>query len=287
VIFAVPRGLNRWKATEFRQFILYTAPVVLQNIINNECYLHFLCLHVSFRILLTPNIAIDLLNFVEKLLSYFVQKFSEIYGAEFISMNVHNLLHIVDDYKKFGSVDNCSCFPFENFMKTLKKMIRKHEKPLEQVIKRYNELQTFGITNLNKPNKNIEYLKPYSGGLLSEGCNGPEFKIVIKNNIKINIKSSADIYIGYSVDGRLNIFKILNICCDKSKAKVFVAQAFNKIQPFYINPINSLKLGIGIVDELSNHIVRINIEKCNYSKYMILNNGTNKIAFPILHTTDH
>lgn len=166
-------------------------------------------------------------------------------------------------------------------------MIRKHEKPLEQVINRYNEIETFGITNLNKPNKKIEYLKPYSGGLLSERWNGPEFKIAIKNNIKINIKSSADIYIGYCLDGRLNIFKILNICCDKSKVKVFVAQAFNKIQPFYIKPINSLKLGIAIVDELSNHMVRINIEKCSYLKYMILNNGISKIAFPILHTADH
>lgn len=117
----VLRGLNevnRWKATEFRQFLLYTGPVVLQGIINNEGYLHFMCLHVSFRILLTSNIGINLVNFVEKLLSYFVHKFYEIYGAEFISMNVHNLLHIVDDYIKFGSLDNCSCFPFENFMKT-------------------------------------------------------------------------------------------------------------------------------------------------------------------------
>jgi len=284
----VPRGLNevsRWKATEFHQFLLYTGPVVLKDIINNECYQHFICLHVSFRIFLTSNVSIDLVNFTEKILSYFVQKFHEIYGREFISLNVHSLLHIVDDYKRFGSLDNCSCFPFENFMKTLKKMIRKHEKPLEQVVKRYSEFQTFGETKLNKINDVIEYLKPYNKGPFLEGCHGPAFRIVIKSNIKINIKSSADIYIGYILEDRLNIFKIVSICFNKNnETKVFLAQAINKIQPFYKKPINSLKLGIAIVDELSKYLIEIEVEKCNYSKYMIINYDNSKIAFPILHS---
>ncbi|KAE9523937.1 hypothetical protein AGLY_015584 [Aphis glycines] len=69
-----PRGLNevlRWKATKFRQFLLYTGPVVLKIIINDNCYLHFVCLHISFRILLTQNSSSDLIEFVEKLLIYF------------------------------------------------------------------------------------------------------------------------------------------------------------------------------------------------------------------------
>jgi hypothetical protein len=53
--------------------------------------------------------------------------------------NIHGLLHLVDDYDRFGSLDNCSTFSFENYMKVLKSMIRKPDKPLEQVIIRYNE----------------------------------------------------------------------------------------------------------------------------------------------------
>lgn len=287
----VPRGLNevaRWKATEFRQFLLYTGPVVLQTILNNENYLHFLCLHVSFRILLAPNVSIDLVNFVEKILTYFVDKFCEIYGKEFISLNVHNLLHIVDDYKKFGALDSCSCFPFENFMKTLKKMLRKHEKPLEQVINRHYEFQMFGEYELNTRSSNsIKYLKIYSGGPLPEDCINPEFKIAIKDNIKINIKSFSDAYIGYTFLGNLNIFKVVNICVHKStKKKVFVAQSFNSIQAFYEKPINSMKIGIAIVNELSNHLITIDIETCDYSKYIILNSSLGKIAFPILHSSN-
>lgn len=128
-----PRGLNdlpRWKATEHRLFLLHTGPVVLKGILNDECYKHFICLHISFRILLTPNMSIELINFSEKLLLYFVDKFEKLYGKHFISHNIHGLLHIVDDYRKFGHLDKCSCFPFENYMRILKKMVRKHEKPL-------------------------------------------------------------------------------------------------------------------------------------------------------------
>jgi len=168
-------------------------------------------------------------------------------------------------------------------MKTLKKMIRKHEKPLEQVIKRYHEFQMFGEYELNtRSSINLKYLKIYSGGSLPENCMKPEFKIAIKNNIKINIKPFSDAYIGNTFGGKLNIFKIVNIYVHKSsKKKVFVAQSFNTIHPFYEKPINSIKIGIAIVNELSNHLITIDIETCDYSKYVILNNSLGKVAFPI------
>ena len=71
----------------------------------------FLCLHIS------PGSSENLMNFSEKLIKYFVENFSKIYGPQFISHNVYGLLHIVDDYRKFKSFEECSCFPFENYMK--------------------------------------------------------------------------------------------------------------------------------------------------------------------------
>lgn len=98
----------RWKATEYRLFLLYTGPVVLQYILNDECYSHFICLHICFRILLDPHILNnELIDFCEKVLTYFVEKFGKLYGVQFISHNVHGLLHIVDDFKKYGPLDQC------------------------------------------------------------------------------------------------------------------------------------------------------------------------------------
>ncbi|CAI6372829.1 unnamed protein product [Macrosiphum euphorbiae] len=289
-----PRGLNevpRWKATEFRLFLLYIGPIVLKDILNNECYLHFMCLHICFRILLVKNSSDELVGFVEKLLSYFVQKFGIIYGQKFMSHNVHGLLHIVDDYKQFGPLDELSSFPFENYMKSLKKMVRKHKKPLEQVIKRYQELLEFSnkppISNL-LPHNSIEYKKPHNNGPILGNVTS-QFQIVIVNyDVKIKTNSITDCFIGFSKEGILHIYKVLNICCNHiTGLNFFVAKEFNNIEPFYDKPINSLKLGVAYVSNLSENIVPITISH-SFQKYIVFNFHNNKqIALPILHSLNN
>ena len=53
-----PRALDelkRWKATEFRQFLLYTGPVVLKGSISENLYIYFLTLSVAMRMFLESN----------------------------------------------------------------------------------------------------------------------------------------------------------------------------------------------------------------------------------------
>lgn len=53
-----PRSLHevkRWKATEFRQFLLYTGPIVLKSVISHDKYMNFLSLHVATSILCKLN----------------------------------------------------------------------------------------------------------------------------------------------------------------------------------------------------------------------------------------
>lgn len=287
-----PRGLNevaRWKATEFRLFLLYTGPVVLKGILSNDCFLHFICLHVAFRILLSSNSSKKLVDFSEKILLYFVEKFEELYGAQFVSHNVHGLIHVVDDYRKFGSLDNCSCFPFENYMKFLKKMIRKQEKPLEQVINRYQEFMTFGESMLSTNLCNeVIYKKLHSNGPLLEHLTAPQYQIVIKHDVKINTKSISDNYIGFKYDKKLFIFKVFNICHNSvSGRKVFLVRQFKDVECYFLKPINSLQLGIAYVNKLSEEFTTVDIDLTNFFKYIVLCDRDNKnIAFPILHSND-
>lgn len=132
--------ISRWKVTELRQFLLYTGIIVLKYKLSADCYQNFLTLSISMRILLSPNLK-KFINYAQKLLNYFVKTFEQLYGSHLISQNIHGLLHLTEDYKKYGPLDNCSTFPFENYMKNLKKMLRKHDKPLQQVVKRYEEQQ--------------------------------------------------------------------------------------------------------------------------------------------------
>jgi hypothetical protein len=134
-----PRGLGDleyWKATEFRQFLLYTGQLVLKGVLRDELYSHFMTLCIAMRILVSPALVKKHSAFAQELLVYFVQKGSEIYGNEFLVYNVHSMLHLTDAALRYGCLDKCSGFPFENFLGRMKKMARSGNKPLQQIVKR-------------------------------------------------------------------------------------------------------------------------------------------------------
>jgi hypothetical protein len=152
-----PRAIEdvaRWKATEFRQFLLYTELVLLKNILSRDCYENCMALSIAMRIILSPNYK-QYVEYACKLLVYFVKSFEQIYGSQFMSYNFHSIIHLPDDYIKFGPLDCCSAFPFENYMKDLKNMLCKHEKPLQQVVRRYEEKYISG----NIEHNNIKKVK--------------------------------------------------------------------------------------------------------------------------------
>lgn len=142
-----PRSLEdykQWKATEFRTFLLYLGPVVLKDILNTDMYNNFLTLHVAISILLNQASCKKnyYLQYAENLLKHFVQSFVTLYGTAHASHNIHNLLHLVADVRKFGTLDNFSCFRFENHMSAIKKLLRKGDKPLQQLSRRFGEIES-------------------------------------------------------------------------------------------------------------------------------------------------
>ena len=142
-----PRSLDelpRWKATEFRQFLLYTGLVVLKNVVSKDLYYHFLSLSVAVAVLLDSddNTRIKYLDFAQELLNYFVENAKHVYGETFTVYNIHCRKHLPDDVRYFKcSLNEISCFPFENFMQQLKKYVRKGQNPLVQVAKRLGEFK--------------------------------------------------------------------------------------------------------------------------------------------------
>ena len=119
--------LDRWKATEFRQFLLYTGPVVLKGIVSKELFQHFLTLNVAMTILLqeSHDLRLMYLPYAKDLLQYFVHNCKDIYGNTFTVYNVHNLLHIADDCENFNcSLNDILCFTYENFLQRIKNCLQ-------------------------------------------------------------------------------------------------------------------------------------------------------------------
>lgn len=134
--------LDRWKATELRQFLLYTGPVVLKKVLHRDVYKHFLCLTVAVSILLDSceKKRSAYMDYAKQLLDYFVDKCKHIYTPLFLVYNVHNLKHLSDDSRHFQcSLNEISAFPFENYLQILKKLVRNAKNPISQVAKRLCE----------------------------------------------------------------------------------------------------------------------------------------------------
>jgi len=147
-----PRPLTfvgRWKATELRFFLLYVGVVVLSDVLIEEkkpLYEYFLQLHVAVGILSCPSLVgnADYVNFAENLLAVFVGGCTNksMFGPGFVTYNVHSMLHLCDDVRRFGNIMNFSVFVFENYMGILKGMIRSGVKVAQRqgVYWRWNQL---------------------------------------------------------------------------------------------------------------------------------------------------
>lgn len=162
-------------------------------------------------ILLSTNMN-EYVNYARSLLQYFVEHFEILYGRHLVSHNVHGLLHIADDYEQFGPLDNISAFPFENFMKNIKKKLRKQELPLQQLVKRFheefNQTEQYKISQKNIPSKHPYFKKEHTNGPLLTNLTGPQYSIVHLKEMVIKTSNAADCYVLTTIN---DVVKVINI----------------------------------------------------------------------------
>ena len=183
--------IDRWKATEFRQFLLYTGPVVLLKAIHDNMYDNFVVLSAALHILLNANLCQTYSEFAHDLLVAFVSHFCQMYGNDMAVYNVHGLVHLANDALQFGGLDNISSFPFENFLQKLKRLVRKPSFPLEQVIRRLSE-QTDSTVSESFPVLKQEHNRgPLTSSLPTGAC--IQFRSVQTEKfcLKLNSKDSC------------------------------------------------------------------------------------------------
>lgn len=144
-----PRDINHfktWKATEFRYFLLYTGPFVLKGCVPMSTYKNFMMLSTAIRIL-SSHQYLQYNSQANELLRCFVQSFEKLYGSQHVTYNVHCLIHLAADSKRFGPLEKFSAYPFESFLGKLKITSRSSYKPLQQILNRISERRTIQSTN--------------------------------------------------------------------------------------------------------------------------------------------
>ena len=125
------KDVDRYKATELRQILLYIGILIFKGILYHKYYDHFICLKTALTVLCTSELSTQpcMVTFSLKLLVYFVKRGVELFGERFAIYNVHSLLHFVDDVKLHGPLDMNSSFKYENYMQYIKFMVRNGKNP--------------------------------------------------------------------------------------------------------------------------------------------------------------
>lgn len=275
----LPRSLEdieHWKATEFRQFLLYTGPVALKEKLSKVQFKHFLCLHVAIRILCSVK-CISLNRYAKSLLKYFVKNFKKIYGNEYITFNVHNLLHLCDDVLLYGTLDNFSAFKFENYMSNIKRNIKKSRYPLQQIHNRIIEDR-----KLIHIEKTSNFLSFQEDNILV--CNEDEktyYRKLTYKNLTISLCQRNNCVLLKN----LTYMLISNIYKNNNNDIKIVGRIFQNVLDFVKKP--SFSIAIKIVDIHETSEISTFDFKDIKAKCVLLPTNNNKFAIiSILHKND-
>lgn len=263
------RDLEHWKATEYRQFILYTGPTVLKKILAPQFYQHFLCFHVAITILANPNTYLSKNNYAQELLIYFVNNFGELYGKKYNSHNLHNLLHLSRDCIRHGPLDQFSAFPFENKLQQIKRLVRSPSLPLQQVYRRLVEREKIDLSSFKQPVCQVSFFQV--------DINSPEcFKVCKFANFELSNKLGNNFC--KLKDG--TIIKIHHFV--RGSPSELFGQKFKKREDFFQSPCPSSLIGVQLISDLSA-VRRFNINLIE-SKCVVLPFETEFICYPLIHS---
>lgn len=252
-----PRPLDEckyFKATEFRQFILYTGVVLMKEYSSNEAFHHFLCLSLGYRVLFSSNLNTKKLDAAQKLMSLFVKDFRQYYKRN-LSYNVHSLLHLVDDARIYGRVDTFSAYKYENSIRKIQLLVKNNSNIFSQIKNRLDERRSAGV---------------------QEDCS-PKFV-----NLSLPRNRYHRLDINHGVEPA--IFKYLSIVRVLDCKRKCIVRYFDKTSEYFNIPMSSLVYGIVLVDDCDlGEEEEVDIQELEQMCYGIPTKDSKIVLLPLVH----
>ncbi len=271
---------SNFKSTEWSQSLKYTCPVVFRNRLSQERYEHMLTLHVAVKILSSERFCYTFNAYAKDLLQVFVENGARLYGKSFITYNIHNLVHVADDVMMFGPLNSFSAYVFENKLGIIKRLLRKSEKPLEQIVKRLAELQqNSNPINVSSLESKFRFRAEHrKGPLLPLFIDGSkQFSIVEYKNFTLTAKDGDNcVLLNDSV-----VVKIANIV-ELSCKPFIIGRYFRHLKNLYPHPFDSTDFDIFQCSDLSDELLYWPLEFVRFKMYLMPLSGLQSFAaYPI------
>lgn len=285
------RGLDcvgHWKGLEFRTFLLYVSIVVLKPILSSDVYEHFLSFFCAVTICSSESHTHHL-KIAHMLIMHFLDHFKDFYGEDYISSNVHNLSHLVDDVERFGILSKFSAYPFENKLFQIKNLIRSGRKPLSQIAKRLSEM--------NKISKNIDlsndknHLSPVLRKEMTDFDvkDNPQFvdsETRAYKQIELNSFTLSNDFTNQWFLTKSNEIVGMNTAFKNGREEVKIkGSCLRQLNPFFITPIQSNVLHIyrSLRSEHDTKFYNLSDIRCKMVA-IPLDSTVDTVFIPLLHT---
>lgn len=263
-----PRDISKYskfKAVEFRQILLYTAPAVLLDVFAEEYYLHFMLLHCVMRLLVSEGTSPVLYDFCQEAIEIYVRTCELLYGEPFMSYNVHGLLHVVDDVRNLGPLETFSAYCYENNMPEFRKRLRKPHLPLQQFCKRVFELEDFSQARIIDEER-IQPTQIHSEGPLfghiRQNCRQYKKIVIGKSTFATNLRDSCFITKTKEIGVIENIVQV-------NGNFIFIVRYFRVIQQLYNVGLTSQSVGVYHCIHLSNELNSVYLDGVEAKCYRI------------------
>ena len=206
--------------------------------------------------------------------------FGAIYSNSLLVYNVHSLLHLPQDVRKYGALDSVSAFPFESFLGQLKKKVRRPQNPVAQIVNRVHE--ELRHSEATVPIDDIHPLKKLhrNGPLPSDMSTCEQYSHYLRSDTVVSCTEGNNCF---EIFG--NVALIRNILLTQC-GKIFVVyDSFELSGPFFTYPLDSACLGIRKVSKLTGLMHVASIDHVT-QKLVILPFQDDFVVLPLLHCNE-
>lgn len=268
----VPHNLSdfhTFKATELRQIMLYTGPFLFKHIVSLPVYNNLIMFNIVMRILSCSKTVYSQNDYANALAKHFVKTFSHVFGSGNVSYNVHSFIHLANDCKKYGVVDNFSAFPFENYLQHLKKILQSGPSPLVQLHNRIIEERTCSHTDISEiPLYPLldghHYDGPLPENIWAESVTQYSILFMPTYTLRIQKLKRRSTKKDDCVIMSSNIICIVKNIVERNGEIFLVCSAFEKVDPFYNIPCSSTSVGIFECSRISSTVQLFHINSVKF-----------------------
>lgn len=213
------------------------------------------------------------------MLLYFVQYYPVLYGKENMIYTVHNLIHLSDDAKKFGHLDSFSAFPFENHLHSLKKLLRRHEKPLQQIDRRIMERNAANKLRVCTNSVKYPIIMSRNNKKIPFQCS-ESYDILQFRNFKLSCCKAADSFC-FLKNNKIVMIRHIGL---RNGNPVIICQEFINYLSYTLYPCDSRCLNVFVVSDNLNTLKYFSITEISRKAVVLPWKGGQFCVFPLLHS---